>query len=81
VRAAERGGPRPIADLEPANRAALDTVLSELDARPRDWATYHRGTVEFHRRNAQAWANRAAGADLMAQVDPDFRFGPVHLLS
>jgi CO dehydrogenase maturation factor len=81
VRAAERGEPRPVADLEPANRAALDTVLAELDARSRDWAAYHRGTVEFHRRNARAWANRAAGADLMAQVDPDYRFGPVHQLS
>src|SRR5689334_13678122 len=63
VRAAERGEPRPITELEPGNRAVLDTIRAELDSHRRDWATYHRGTVEFHRRNAQAWANRAIGAD------------------
>jgi CO dehydrogenase maturation factor len=40
--------------------------------RERDWAAYHRGTVEFHLRNATAWGNRAVGADLAAQIDPDF---------
>jgi len=28
--------------------------------------------VEFHRRNAAAWGNRAAGVDLTAQIDPHF---------
>ncbi|WP_028922817.1 AAA family ATPase [Pseudonocardia acaciae] len=77
VRAAERGAPEPLASLEPANRAALDAVLAELDATERDWAAYHRGTVEFHLRNARAWANRAFGRDLADQVDPDFVPGPV----
>ncbi len=72
VRAAERGAVAPIADLEPANRAALDAVRTALDARERDWAAYHRGTVEFHRRNAESWANAAAGADLTTQIDPGF---------
>ncbi len=44
--------------------------------RERDWAAYHRGTVEFHLRNAAAWGNRAIGVDLAAQVDPDFVPGP-----
>jgi CO dehydrogenase maturation factor len=72
VRAAERGALAPVAELEPPNRAVLDVLRSELDARGRDWAAYHRGTVEFHLRNAAAWGNRAAGTDLAAQVDPDF---------
>lgn len=72
VRAAERGAVAPIAELEPANRAALDAVRTALDARERDWAAYHRGTVEFHRRNAESWANAAAGADLTQQIDPGF---------
>ncbi|MGQ0483281.1 MAG: nucleotide-binding protein [Pseudonocardia sp.] len=76
VRAAERGRPRPLAELEPANRAALDAVLAELDATERNWAAYHRDTVEFHRRNAQAWANQAAGRDLTEQIDPEFVPGP-----
>ncbi|MGD9530491.1 AAA family ATPase [Pseudonocardia sp.] len=76
VRAAERGSARPVAELEPENLAVLDTLLALLDARERDWAAYQRGTVEFHRRNALAWANRAAGADLTAQIDPGFVPGP-----
>ncbi len=76
VRSAERGTPRPLAELEPANRAALDAVLAELDATERDWVAYHRDTVEFHRRNARAWANQAAGRDLTEQIDPEFVPGP-----
>jgi Predicted permease len=81
VRGAERGEPRPITELEPGNRAVLDTIRTELDTQRRDWAAYHRGTVEFHRRKAQAWANRATGADLMTQVDPDFLLGPAVVAS
>jgi CO dehydrogenase maturation factor len=28
--------------------------------------------VEFHRRNARAWANQSVGRDLSDQVDPGF---------
>jgi len=76
VRAAERGAPRPMESLEPANRAGLDAVLAALDATSRDWAAYHRDTVHFHLRNAEAWANRSLGVDLTDQVDPDFVPGP-----
>jgi CO dehydrogenase maturation factor len=72
VRAAERGRPEPLDALEPGNRAVLDAVLATLDATQRDWAAYHRGTVEFHLRNARAWANQSLGLDLADQVDPEF---------
>ena len=68
VRAAERGAPAPFAELEATNRAVLADVRSALDARERDWAAYHRTTVAMHRANAAAWA----GADRIAQIDPDF---------
>lgn len=74
VRAAERGAVAPVAELEPANLTAFDAVLAELDARERDWDSYHRDTVAFHLRNAAAWGNRAAGEDLAAQVDPGFAY-------
>jgi hypothetical protein len=73
VRAAERGAPAPIGALEPANLAVLGILLAELDSRTRDWVAYHRGTVEFHLRNAAAWANEAVGADLARQVAPDLQ--------
>jgi CO dehydrogenase maturation factor len=76
VRAAERGAVRPVAELEPENLAAYDAVLAALDARERDWAAYHRGTVEFHRRNALGWANAATGRDLTTQIDPCFSPAP-----
>ncbi|GEL20135.1 ATP-binding protein [Pseudonocardia asaccharolytica] len=72
VRAAERGDPLPLDQLEPDNLAVLRALHADLDAQQRDWAAYHRGTVEFHLRNAAAWGNRAVGADLAAQVAPGY---------
>jgi len=74
VRSAERGGVAPVAELEPANLAAFDAVRAALDAQVRDPAAYHRGTVEFHLRNATAWGNRSTGTDLADQVDPEFAY-------
>jgi CO dehydrogenase maturation factor len=72
VRAAERGTARPIAELEPRNLATLDSMRATVDEEQRDWARYQRQAVEFHLRNAQAWA----GADLVSQVDPEFVLSP-----
>ena len=76
VKAAERGAPEPIDALEPANRAALDLLRATVDAQAKDWVGYQRHAVEFHLRNAAAWANERAGEDLAGQVDPDFVPGP-----
>ena len=43
------------------------------------WAAFQQRAVEFHLRNATAWANEATGQDLAAQVDPDFQHGPAAL--
>ncbi|MBV1854903.1 ATP-binding protein [Catellatospora tritici] len=76
VRAAERGAPRPIAELEPVNRAALNVIRAAVDGCAKDWDRYTAQAVEFHLRNAQAWGNARSGEDLAAQVDPDFVLGP-----
>lgn len=76
VRATERGATRPIGELEPHNLDTLSTMLSTVDAEQRDWARYQRQGVEFHLRNARAWGNGRTGADLEAQVDPDFVLDP-----
>src|SRR2546429_6166619 len=47
VRAAEQGHPGPADDLEPANRAVLDTMRSTVDGTPRDWVRYTRQAVQF----------------------------------
>ena len=74
VRAQEQG--RPQGELEPHNRHALTSCKAAVDARTKDWAAFQRHAVEFHLRNAAAWANAATGHDLAAQVDPGFRHGP-----
>ncbi|MFE9621902.1 ATP-binding protein [Streptomyces sp. NPDC006527] len=77
VRSAERGSPR--GDLEDTNRHALHVLREAVDTRVKDWPTLHRHAVEFHLRNARAWADAATGQDLAAQVDPDFVPGPASL--
>ncbi|MEU6143662.1 ATP-binding protein [Streptomyces sp. NPDC047081] len=77
VRAAEQG--RTEGELEPHNHHALNVLREAADARPKDWAGLQRHAVEFHLRNARAWADKATGTDLAAQVDPDFVPDPTTL--
>ena len=72
VRAAERGGTPALADLEPANAAALEVLRGAADAAVKDWPRYAAPAAEFHRRNAAAWADARTGADLTSQIDPEF---------
>ena len=76
VRAMEQGRPFSLADLSPETGPRSGRCRTRLDAQPRDWARYTRQAVEFHLKNARAWASAAAGEDLAAQVDPDFILGP-----
>jgi CO dehydrogenase maturation factor len=76
VRATEQGRPFGLGDLAAGTRAGLAALQAAVDARVKDWAAYTRQAVEFHLRNARAWANAATGADLAAQVDPGFVLGP-----
>jgi CO dehydrogenase maturation factor len=79
VRAAEQGRPGPVEDLEPVNRAVLERMRAAVDAVGRDWVRFHEQAVEFHLRNALAWANAATGEDLARQVDPGFTLAPPSL--
>jgi CO dehydrogenase maturation factor len=74
VRAFERGEQRPFADLEETNLRALRTLHDAADATyaRRDRERYTQQMVHFHLKNAASWGNERTGADLAAQVDPDF---------
>ncbi|MFF3485160.1 ATP-binding protein [Streptomyces sp. NPDC002701] len=74
VRAMEKGRPPRFDQLEDDNRRALSTLQAAVDAtyEKRDWERYTRQMVHFHLKNAQSWGNERTGADLAAQVDPDF---------
>jgi CO dehydrogenase maturation factor len=75
VRRAERGTVGPLDDLETTNRAVLAKLTDSVDGTVQDWDRFTRWAHEFHRRNAAAWGNDRAGADLATQIDPDFRMG------
>jgi CO dehydrogenase maturation factor len=77
VRAREQGRAHPGPESQVLH--ALGEVRRAVDARPKDWDTFQKHAVEFHLRNAAAWANQAVGTDLTAQVDPGFRHGPAAL--
>ncbi|HLL36750.1 ATP-binding protein [Streptomyces sp.] len=77
VRAMEKGRPPRFDLLEDANRRALRALGAAADAAydERDWERYTRQMVHFHLKNARSWGNERTGADLAAQVDPDFVLG------
>ncbi|WP_255953313.1 ATP-binding protein [Streptomyces odontomachi] len=74
VRAMEKGHPPRFDDLEADTRHALRTLHHAVDTgyAGRDWERYTRQMVHFHLKNAQSWGNAKTGADLSAQVDPEF---------
>jgi CO dehydrogenase maturation factor len=75
VRAQEQGGQLALGELEAENRRLLGVLQALAGSRVKDWAAYQRTAVDFHLKNANAWANRAVGEDLSGQVDPGFRHG------
>ncbi|MEU2548870.1 ATP-binding protein [Streptomyces roseolus] len=77
VRAMEKGRPPRFERLEPENHRALRTLREAADASyaRRDRHRYTSQMVHFHLRNAESWGNAKTGADLAAQVDPDFVLG------
>ncbi|MFF0276063.1 MULTISPECIES: ATP-binding protein [unclassified Streptomyces] len=74
VRAMEKGRPARFELLEAENRMSLQALQDAADDSyaDRDWDRYTRQMVHFHLRNAESWGNAKTGADLAAQVDPDF---------
>ncbi|WP_329242656.1 ATP-binding protein [Actinoallomurus sp. NBC_01490] len=79
VRAMEQGRPMGIRDLSADDRSALATLQSAVDGQTKDWDKFTRQAIEFHVKNARAWANAAIGQDLEAQVDPGFVLSPSHI--
>ncbi|MFJ8789869.1 adenylyl-sulfate kinase [Streptomyces sp. NPDC102462] len=77
VRAQEQG--RGQGTLERHNADALDRLRAAVDARPKDWTAFQRHAVDFHLRNAAAWADAATGHRLADQIDPEFEHGPAAL--
>ncbi|MCX5227068.1 ATP-binding protein [Streptomyces sp. NPDC006553] len=77
VRAMEKGRPPRFELLEAENRMSLQALQDAADDSyaDRDWDRYTRQMVHFHLRNAESWGNAKTGADLAAQVDPEYVLG------
>lgn len=80
VRAMEQGRPFDIGTLDGSAREVLRLLQRTVDAQPKDWERFSRQAAEFHVKNAESWANQAAGTDVTEQIDPDFRLGPDALI-
>jgi CO dehydrogenase maturation factor len=75
VRAMEQGRPLAMDDLGSTTCAALGMLQDALDRQVKDWDRYARQAAEFHLKNARR-VGATAGADLAAQIDPDFTLAP-----
>lgn len=79
IRARDRGETADITMMESSNQHSLDRVIDTLRSTPRNWPRYWEQGIDFHRRNAESWANIFVGVDLMTQVDQDFLQNPAGL--
>ncbi|MFA5936013.1 MAG: ATP-binding protein [Patescibacteria group bacterium] len=73
VRNAECGDIQPLENIEASVRSTIDEILKMIQGVGRDWDRLYQSTVEFHRKNAESWANNQLGMDLTTQIDPNFQ--------
>lgn len=76
MRAMEQGRKFSLEDLASTTRGSLTVLQRAIDSQVKDWPAFTRQAIEFHLKNARAWANAATGTDLAIQVDPTFVMGP-----
>jgi CO dehydrogenase maturation factor len=72
VKTLEKGNFKPLEQLEELNLDSLKVMKQIVDGAKKEWQKFYAQTVEFHIKNAESWANSAAGEDLTKQVDPNF---------
>ncbi len=73
IRDQERGQFQDIGKLESHNLAVLSTIKTITDGLQRDWESFRKSGLHFHKQAATGWANDMLKADMGAQYDPDFR--------
>lgn len=76
VESLEMGIPVPFSKAEDELHLALSYLYDAVDDTPQNWERSQELAYEFHRRNAETWANKALGCDLHEQIDPDFKMSP-----
>ena len=79
IRLQDQGKKPGFETLEPNVVDVLHQLKAEVDRTPKNWRVFQAQAIEFHLRNAAAWANTATGIDLASQVDRMFVMGPTAL--
>ncbi len=74
IRSQERGEIKPFSELEPENRALMESIEQTLAGREKNWQQYMERTIDVHRKNAKSWGNDSIGIDLETQIDPTFQY-------
>ena len=73
VKKIDRGETSGTEKLETRNEQALVSITSFIDTQEKNWEKFYRQAVEFHKKNAEGWANEATGINLSEQIHPDVR--------
>jgi CO dehydrogenase maturation factor len=74
VRKMEKGQLPIFSELETSTAEILHIMKTHVDVQKKDWQKFYNQMVEFHIRNANAWASKQIGEDLTKQIDPEFAF-------
>ncbi len=74
VKRTDRGEHLPLTTLSSVESEILTSIKGVADAQTKDWAKYLSVAQEFHKKNAESWANEDVGADLTKQIDPTFAY-------
>ena len=72
IRAMEKGVMHPLSEMELENTEEVNKIIAEVNSQAKDWDKYYEQAVKFHKKNAESWANAAAGTNVMLQIDPSF---------
>ena len=77
IRSMEKGIFLPITDLEEENLSAFEKIKSVIDLQEKNWDRFYKLAIEFHKKNAESWANESIGIDLATQIDPNFNLAKI----
>jgi CO dehydrogenase maturation factor len=74
VRKQEKGTWQDISALEPENLELMSHIQQMVDLVDKDWDKYQQNNLHFFERAAKSWGDALYETDMMAQLDPDFRY-------
>ncbi len=74
IKRTDRGEHLSLSELSPVESDVLRKIKEVADTQKKDWPRYLSVAQEFHKKNAEGWANASAGMDLIHQIDSTFTY-------